>query len=282
MLRFHLVLLSLFGLFSLALPRPGRAQDLASFEKRVTVRVLSNGLTVLVCERPEAPVVSFVTHVDVGSAQEVPGITGLAHIFEHMAFKGTDRIGTTDSSAEKRALAKVEEAYAAYEAERGREVGRDPERVKTLERAWRDAIAEADRYVVREEYTRIIEREGGTGLNATTGADATRYFYSFPSNRVELWAYLESERFLRPVLREFYKERSVVLEERRMRTDSQPVGRLIEQFLAAAFVAHPYHHPTIGWASDLKTVSATDAARFFERHYVPGNMVVAIVGDVRA
>jgi predicted Zn-dependent peptidase len=274
--------LCLVAALAAAIAGPARAQDLASFEKRVTVKVLPNGLTVLVCERREAPVVSFVTHVDVGSAQEVAGVTGLAHIFEHMAFKGTDRIGTTDYSAEKRALLRVEEAYAAYDAEQRRAVGRDPQRAEALKKAWQDAVAEADRYVVREEYTKIIEREGGSGLNATTGADATRYFYSFPSNRVELWAYLESERFLRPVLREFYKERSVVLEERRMRTDSQPLGRLIEQFIAAAFVAHPYHNPTIGWASDLQTVSATDAARFFERHYVPGNMVVAIVGDVRA
>src|SRR5437762_12177960 len=87
------------------------AQDLASFEKRITVKTLNNGLTVLICERPEAPVFSFFTHVDVGSVQEVPGITGLAHMFEHMAFKGTDRIGTTDYEKERAALERVEKAY---------------------------------------------------------------------------------------------------------------------------------------------------------------------------
>ena len=103
-----------------------------------------------------------------------------------------------------------------------------------------------------------------------------------PVNRLELWAYLESERFLHPVLREFYKERDVVIEERRMRIDSRPVGRLIEQFTEAAFAAHPYHRPSIGWISDLNSFSATDAQKFFDKYYVPANMVVAVVGDVKA
>ena len=102
-----------------------RAQDLASFEKRMTLKVLDNGLTVLVCERPEAPVFSFFTHVDVGSDREYPGITGLAHMFEHMAFKGTDKIGTTNYGDEKTALEKVEQAYQAYDQERRKETGRD-------------------------------------------------------------------------------------------------------------------------------------------------------------
>jgi predicted Zn-dependent peptidase len=258
---------------------PAASQDLASFEKRVTVRTLANGLTVIVCERREAPVVSFYTHVDVGSAQEVPGITGLAHMFEHMAFKGTPRIGTSDWPAEKAALDKVEEAYRAYDlARRG---GAEGARVAALERAWRDAIRAADRYVVRNGFGEIIEREGGKGLNAFTSSDETAYYFAFPSNRVELWALLESERFLYPVMREFYKERSVVMEERRMRIDSNPTGRLIEQFLAAAFSAHPYGQAGIGWPSDLQSFSATDAMRFYERYYVPSNLTIGIVGDVQ-
>jgi predicted Zn-dependent peptidase len=256
-------------------------QDLASFEKRVTRKVLPNGLTVLVCERHEAPVFSFFTHVDVGSDREVPGITGLAHMFEHMAFKGTDKIGTTNYPAEKLALAKVEKAYAAYDHERRKEVGRDPQKVAELEKAWKDAIAAADKYVVKNEFGEIVEREGGEGLNAFTSNEETGYFYSFPSNRVELWAYLDSERFLHPVMREFYKERDVVYEERRMSTESQPTGRLIEQFLATAFVAHPYGQPVVGWPSDLQSFSATDAQKFFQTYYVPSNMVVTVVGDVK-
>jgi predicted Zn-dependent peptidase len=258
------------------------AQDVASFEKRITVKRLENGLTLLVCERPEAPVFSFFTLVDAGSAQDPLRKTGLAHMFEHMAFKGTDKIGTTNYPAEKVALEKVEQAYAAYIAERDKEVGRDQARLKELEKAWKDAIAEADKYVVPNQFGKIVEQSGGQDLNAFTDYDETAYHYSLPSNRLELWAYLESERFLHPVMREFYKERNVVIEERRLRTDSNPIGRLLEQFDATAFEAHPYHRPTIGWMSDLNFFSATDAKHFFDQYYVPANMVVAVAGDVKA
>ena len=258
------------------------AQDVASFEKRTTVKTLPNGLTVVILERPEAPVFSFFTHVDAGSVQDPMGKTGLAHMFEHMAFKGTDKIGTTDYPAEKSALAKVEDAYAAYIAERDKRIGRDENKLKQLEQAWKDAVAEAQKYVKPNEFGEIVEREGGEGMNANTSDDETNYFYSFPSNRLELWAYLESERFLHPVMREFYKERDVVIEERRMRTDSSPVGRLVEQFINASFQAHPYHRPTVGWMSDLNSFSATDAQKFFDQYYIPSNMVVAIAGDVKS
>src|ERR1700733_14369754 len=258
------------------------AQDVASFEKRITVKQLPNGLTLLICERPEAPVFSFFTLVDAGSAQDPMRQTGLAHMFEHMAFKGTDKIGTTDYSAEKPALEKVETAYASYIAERDKSVGRDEAKLKQLEKAWKDAIAAADKYVVPNQFGKIIEQSGGQDLNAFTNYDETAYHYSLPANRLELWAYLESERFLHPVLREFYKERNVVIEERRLRTDSNPIGRLLEQFDAAAFEAHPYHRPTVGWMSDLNSFSATDAKKFFNEYYMPANMVVAVSGDVTA
>src|SRR5204863_7692561 len=223
-----------------------RGQDLASFEKRTTVKKLPNGLTVIVCERHEAPVFSFYTIVDVGSSDDPMGESGLAHMFEHMAFKGTDKIGTKNYAKEKIALEKVEKAYAAYRYERDKRVGRDAAKVKQLEKAWQDAVQEANQYVVPNEFGEIVERNGGEGLNAFTNDDETGYHYSFPENRLELWAYLESERFIHPVMREFYKERNVVIEERRMRTDSRPIGRLLEQFISAAFQAHPYHRPTIG------------------------------------
>ena len=258
------------------------AQDLASFEKRVTVKSLANGLTLLVLQRPEAPVFAFFTHVDAGSAQDPKGATGLAHMFEHMAFKGTDKIGTRNYAAEKVALEKVEKAYAAYDYERHKLVGKDPKKMAELEKEWKADIDAADQYVIKNQFGEIVEREGGEGLNASTDEDETAYHYSMPANRVELWAYLESERFLHPVMREFYKERNVVMEERRMRTDSEPTGRLVEQFIASAFVAHAYHRPTVGWMSDLESFSATDAARFFEQYYIPANMVVAVVGDVKA
>lgn len=269
------VLLALFASCALA-------QDVASFEKRVSVKKLDNGLTIIICERPEAPVFSFFTLVDAGSAQDPMRATGLAHMFEHMAFKGTDTIGTKDYAAEKPALEKVEQAYAAYIVERDKSVAQDPAKLKELEKAWQDAIKEADSYVVPNQFGKIVEQNGGEDMNAFTNYDETAYHYSFPTNRLELWAYLESDRFLHPVMREFYKERNVVIEERRMRTDSNPFGRLLEQFTSEAFAAHPYHRPTIGWMSDLNHFSATDAQRFFDTYYIPSNMVVAVSGDIKA
>src|SRR5215212_3926357 len=259
------------------------AQDLASFEKRTTVRKLDNGLTFIILERHEAPVFSYATVVNAGSAQEAPGITGLAHMFEHMAFKGSDRVGTSNWPEEQKALQRVEEAYAAYDKAVHAETNRDEAKIKELEKAWRDAIAAADKFVVDNEFSTIVDRSGGVGMNAFTASDITAYFFSLPSNRFELWAFLESERFRNPVFRQFYKERDVVFEERRMRIESSPIGRLLEQFLSAAFMAHPYGFGTgIGWPSDLHSFSATDAANFFKKYYVPSNMVIAIVGDVNA
>jgi len=256
------------------------AQDEASFAKRVTVKTLANGLTIVICQRPEAPVFSFFTMVDAGSVQDPEGATGLAHMFEHMAFKGTPTIGTTNFAEEKLALEKVETTFAAYLAERDKTVGQDPQKLKELQKAWMDAREAAQKYVISNEFGKIVEQNGGEDMNAFTTWDETAYHYSLPENRFELWAYLESERFLHPVLREFYKERDVVIEERRMRTDSNPFGRLLEQFTATAFTAHPYHRPTIGWMSDLNRFSATDAQHFFDKYYVPSNMVVAIAGDI--
>jgi len=258
------------------------AQDLASIEKRVTVKKLDNGLTLIIYERPEAPVFSYATVANVGAAQEVPGITGLAHMFEHMAFKGTTAVGTTDAAAENAALQKVEDAYAAYDVERRKTVGHDDAKVAQLEKAWKDALDAAQKYVVPNEFSKIADQAGAVGMNAFTQADQTVYFFSMPSNRLELWAYLESGRFLNPVFREFYKERDVVMEERRMRTESTPIGRALEQFTSVAFLAHPYHNGVIGWPSDLRGFSASDAETFFKKYYIPSNLVVAVVGDVKA
>ncbi|HZQ19942.1 MAG TPA: pitrilysin family protein [Terriglobales bacterium] len=256
-------------------------QDLASFEKRVAVTKLPNGLTAIVCQRPDtAPVFSFFTNVDVGSVQDPMGKTGLAHMFEHMAFKGTEEIGTKNYPAEKVALQKVEDAYAEYIRERDKRVDRNEEKLKQLQKAWQDAIKDAEQYVIPNQFGEIVERNGGEGMNAFTAEDNTGYFYSFPLNRLQLWAYLESQRYSHPVFREFYKERSVVTEERRMRTDSTPIGRLVEQFVEAAFTAHPYHRPGVGYISDLNSFSATDAEHFFDTYYIPSNMVIAVVGDV--
>jgi predicted Zn-dependent peptidase len=264
-----------------AVPLLAQQDLIANFEKRVTVQQLDNGLTVLICERPEAPVFSFYTFVDAGSVQDPKSETGMAHMFEHMAFKGTDKIGTTNYAAEKAALQKVEQAYAAYLAEREKSFGRDEKKVQQLFQTFQKATEQAEQYVIKNQFGEIVETNGGVGLNASTSYDETAYQYSMPVNRLELWAYLESERFLSPVMREFYKERDVVMEERRMRTDSRPTGRLVEQFIATSFMAHPYQRPAIGWPADLTRISATDALNFFRRYYVPSNMLVAVAGDVK-
>jgi predicted Zn-dependent peptidase len=261
---------------------PAAAVDVEYFEQRVTTATLDNGLTLLVYERPTAPVVSFFTHVDVGSAQEVPGITGLAHMFEHMAFKGTSSIGTQDFESEKEAIAREDAAYAAYAAARDRLKNFDPEELERLEQEFERARDVAQALVARDEFSEIVDRAGGVGLNAFTGADTTGYVMSLPANKTELWAHLESERFRDPVFREFYQERDVVQEERRMRSESQPIGRLIEQFLTTAFQAHPYGQPTVGHMSDLESFTRQDARAFYEKYYGPSNLTVAVAGDVKA
>jgi predicted Zn-dependent peptidase len=269
--------------FSLAgTPVVAHAQDLASFEKRTTVKVLPNGLTIILCERPEAPVFSYFTMVDAGSADDPQGASGLAHMFEHMAFKGTSEIGTTNYPAEKVALAKVEIAYAAYDAEQRKRVGQDPASLARLKKTFDDANEAAQKFVIPNAFPQIAEQNGAEGLNASTAEDSTQYFWSMPSNRLELWAYMEAGRIGDPVEREFYKERDVVQEERRMRIDSSPVGRMVEQFLATAYVAHSYGRSGVGWESEISQVTATEAAAFHKKYYVPANIVIAVVGDVKA
>ncbi|MHC4167978.1 MAG: M16 family metallopeptidase [Planctomycetota bacterium] len=261
-------------------PESVRAQDLARFERRMTEFTLDNGLTFLVLERHEAPVVSFHTYADVGAVDEVRGITGLAHLFEHMAFKGTKTIGTKDYEAETEALAKIDEAFLALKAEQRKGERADKARLEQLQKAMKEAQEQAQEYLVHDEYEEVFSREGSAGFNAYTSQDATQYIVSLPSNKVELWMMMESDRFANPVLREFYKEREVVMEERRLGVESQPVGRLLEEFMAAAYKAHPYGDNVIGHMSDIATLTRAEAEEFFEKYYAPSNLTIAIVGDV--
>jgi predicted Zn-dependent peptidase len=256
------------------------AQDLKEFEKHVTEFTLPNGLHFIVLERHQAPVVSFHTYVNAGSVDDPKGRTGVAHMFEHMAFKGTREIGSKDPVAEQKALNDVERIYDQVDAERNKGGKADPAKLKSLRETLEEAIGKADSYAVDNLYPRIIEENGGVGMNAETSEDSTKYYYNFPANRVELWFYLESARFLHPVPRQFYKERSVVREERRMRTESDPQGKLFEQLLAASLEAHPYRNPPVGWASDIENLRVKDANEFFGTYYVPGNMTISIAGDV--
>jgi predicted Zn-dependent peptidase len=256
------------------------AQDFSEFAKKVTEFSLPNGLHFILVERHEAPVVSFHTYVKAGSVNDPSGQTGLAHMFEHMAFKGTETIGTRDWPSEKKALDAIEEAYDRLEAERNKGPKADPQRMVTLESQVKQAADRAQAYVAPNEYTRIIEGAGGVGLNASTSTDSTEYFYSLPSNKIELWFVMESQRFLQPVFREFYKERDVVAEENRMRVQSNPQGKLLQQFAATAFESQPYRNPPGGWPSDVADLRRSEAKAFFDTYYVPSNIVIAIVGDV--
>jgi predicted Zn-dependent peptidase len=256
------------------------AQNLKEFEKKVTEFTLANGMHFIVVERHEAPVVSFNTYVNAGSLDDPAGQTGLAHMFEHMAFKGTPWIGSKNWPEEKKALDEVEEIYVKLEQERRKDIHADPAKIEALEARVKAAAERATLYVDPNAYPRIIEENGGVGMNAATGEESTNYFYNFPSNRIELWFLLESQRFLHPVFREFYKERDVVREERRMRVESNPQGKLMEDLLGTAFIAHPYRVGPAGWATDIEHLRISEAEQFYKTFYVPTNITMGIAGDV--
>ncbi|MGC9946092.1 MAG: pitrilysin family protein [Bryobacteraceae bacterium] len=256
------------------------AQNLQEFEKKVTEFTLANGLHFIVVERHEAPVVSFHTYVNAGSADDPSGATGIAHMFEHMAFKGTESIGSKNWPEEEKAIDQVEAVYDRLDAETNKGVKADPQKVAAIQAELKAAQEKSDALVEPNLYPRVIEQNGGEGMNAQTSWDSTEYFYSLPSNRLELWFLLESQRFIQPVFREFYKERDVVMEEYRMRVESEPQGKLMQAFLATAFSAFPYRIMGTGWPSDVAHLRRADARRFFHEYYVPGNITLGIVGDV--
>lgn len=268
-------------LLVLALPAFSFAQGFEDLEKSVTEYTLSNGLKLIIMERHQAPVVSFCTYANVGAVNESKGITGISHLFEHMAFKGTKTIGTKNYQAEIEAMQKQDSLFNEILKERRKGKRADQQRLKNLGEEFAQAQEEAVKYVVSNEFGTVVEQEGGVGLNAGTGYDATFYFYNLPSNKLELWMSLESDRFLNPVLREFFKEKDVVMEERRLRTESNPGGKLFEEFLSTAYKAHPYGEPIIGHMSDIQAYTREDAEKQFREYYVPNNLIIGIVGDVK-
>ncbi|BAY29960.1 peptidase M16 domain-containing protein [Nostoc carneum NIES-2107] len=246
--------------------------------KQLTEFRLDNGLKFIVLERHQAPVVSFLTYADVGGVDEPDGKTGVAHFLEHLAFKGTKRIGTTDYNAEKPLLERLEQLDAQIRAAKAQ--GKKDELAK-LQAEFEQVELQATKLSKQNEMGRIVEQAGGVGLNANTSTEATRYFYSFPANKLELWMSLESERFLEPVLsREFYKEKEVILEERRLRVENSPIGLMIEKFIDAAYKVHPYRRPVIGYDQDIRNLTPEDVQKFYNTYYVPSNLAIAVVGDV--
>jgi predicted Zn-dependent peptidase len=252
----------------------------------VKKHTLTNGMRILVLENHSAPVFSSIIRFNTGSVDEHPGITGVSHLLEHMLFKGTKTIGTSNYAAEVPIMAKIDSlAHLAYAEQIRLQSPLNPldsTELKRLRAQMAELQSQEKQYVIKDELWGTYLQSGGTGLNASTGNDGTQYFVSLPKNRLELWAYLESDRIGNLILREFYSERDVVMEERRLSTENQPWGRLDEAASATTYWASPYHWPVVGWMTDLLTVQREDVEAYFKSHYSPTNAVACIVGDVNA
>jgi len=274
-------LLLIFTSYTAPVLADSSASFLKPYIERISQQVsefeLANGLKFIVLENHQSPIVSFVTYANVGGVDEPDEQTGVAHFLEHLAFKGTQTIGTTDYQAEQPLLQQLNQLFELLKEQ---EKAQNTEEVKRLQEEFKEVQKAAQKYVKVNEFGQIVSQAGGEELNAQTSADATIYFYSFPANKLELWMSLESDRFLEPVFREFFKEKEVILEERRLRTENSPIGQLLEAFLESAFTVHPYKRPVIGYTKDLKVVSPDNVMAFFKRYYPPSNLTVAIVGDV--
>lgn len=252
-----------------------------SLEGRVKEFTLVNGMKVLMLERHQSPTLSLYIRFRVGAVDENLGMTGTAHLLEHMLFKGTQTLGSKNYGEEEKILTRLDHVGMLLDAERSKGEKADKAFLKHLENTLKELQAEHRKWVVKDEIESIYSQNGGVRFNAMTGADTTTYLINLPSNRLELWARIESDRILHPVLREFFSERDVVMEERRQSIDSQPERKLNEQFLANAFIAHPYGRPIIGWPSDIQFLDKRTAEQFFRTFYSPGNTVLAIVGDLQ-
>jgi predicted Zn-dependent peptidase len=258
----------------------GSAAGAAVLEEKVVEHSLKNGMKLLLVERHTSPTVSAWIRFRVGSADERSDERGIAHLLEHMLFKGTTTLGTKNYAAEKPLLEQIEQAAQDLIGEKGRRDKADPARVAELEKRLAALESEAGKYVIKDEFFELYARNGGVGYNAFTSRDGTTYLISLPSNKLELWAAIESDRMQNAVLREFYSERAVVMEERRRSYDADPESKLWETFLASAYLAHPYGQPTIGWMSDIENLTRTKAENFFHAYYGPQSAIVAIVGDI--
>jgi predicted Zn-dependent peptidase len=248
----------------------------------VVKHVLPTGMTFLFLPRRGAPTVSFVTHFRAGGVDEWTGISGTAHLFEHMLFKGTTSVGTKNLAAEEALFPAIDAVADSVTAEFRRGALTDSANLQRLRDRLKQLEDSARSYVESNELDRILTENGAINLNASTANDVTNYYFSLPANRAKLWFILEADRIKHPILREFYSEREVVMEERRLRVETQPLGMLFEEFLQAAFRAHPYGRPVVGVASEIQAVTRASALEYFKKYYGPNNAIVAIVGDINA
>lgn len=255
--------------------------------------VLDNGMKVLMVPRKGDPNVAAGWIARVGSANERPGITGISHLFEHMMFKGTRTLGTTDIEQDLKLQAQMDAVKAKIRAEeieqaRRHRLGeiedlRDPKGRSERHTALLAELAalekQAKDLIVKNEFDRVYTAAGASGMNAGTAQDFTVYFINVPANKLELWFWMESDRLANPVFREFYAERDVVREERRLRTESTPTGKFQEEFEAMFWTASPYHWPVVGWPSDVENITREEALAYYDLHYAPNNLTACLVGD---
>lgn len=270
---FVLVLLMLFSIVLSA------DYDFGKIKNNISEFTLPNGLKFILLEDHSVPIASFITYVNAGGSDERIGIYGISHFLEHMAFKGTTEIGTNNHQAEKKIFAKMDAIFDKILVEKG-SINPDEKKIKAYNDELEKLKEKASTYVVDNEYDKLLDRNGANGMNAGTGKDVTMYFVSLPSNKLELWAYLESGRFADPVFREIYKERGVIQEERRVRTENTPIGKLIEELLALAFKDHPYRVNGVGPMSNIDNITRADMSDYFRTNYTARNMVIGVTGDV--
>jgi predicted Zn-dependent peptidase len=263
----------------LVLARPLIASDY-DLEKKVRKVTLKNGMRVLLMERHISPTVSLYIRYQAGAADETNGRTGAAHLLEHMMFKGTASIGTRDYRKERKVLREIRKTGGCLDLEKMKGNRADPKLVERLTQRLKELHEEHKKWVIPNEIDRLYTENGAEDMNASTGQDVTTYHVSLPSNRIELWARIESDRMTRPVLREFFMERDVIMEERRQRVETDPEGKLSEQFYAAAFQAHPYGRPILGWPADMRFLNMDETEAFFRKTHAPNNTVIAVVGDI--
>jgi predicted Zn-dependent peptidase len=251
--------------------------DASKFLKeRVVEKRLNNGITLLMADRGFSSTLAFHISFRVGSADESYNTAGAAHILEHMLFKGTSTLGTSDYNKERPIIDRIE---AIGETIDGLRLEKPNNReIKKLEAELRELEKKQDEFIISSPYDMLYTSNGGVGFNASTSKDMTGYYIQLPSDKIELWAKTESDRLKNPVFREYYRERDNVFEERLMRYQSGGEGLLYETFFAAAFSAHPYKHPTIGWESNIKYMSINDIYRFYNTYYIPSRMTITIVG----
>jgi predicted Zn-dependent peptidase len=249
-------------------------------ENKVSKFKLKNGITVLMLERHISPTVSLYIRHRVGAVDETAGESGAAHFLEHMMFKGTKSIGTRNYPAEKKVLEAIEKTGNALDKEKQKGTNADEQIIQKLTAQLKKLQNQHKKYFIPNEIDRLYTENGGLDMNASTGHDVTTYKVSLPSNKIELWARIESDRLMNPVFREFYTERDVIMEERRQRVESDPEGKLYEQFLLTAYKVHPYRKPVLGWTEDMKNLTPDSVNKIFQKYKAPQSIVIAVVGDI--